>query len=97
MDLTGNHKYGSISIVKTTLEIPDAIFRSAKAKAAQEGVPLRQFVTDALAEKLEHQSRRSAKALLELVGGLRHLRKENAQIDALVEQEFEGIDPDEWA
>jgi hypothetical protein len=33
--------------MKTPLEIPDVIFRQAKAKAAEQGVPLRQFVTDA--------------------------------------------------
>ena len=39
--------------MKTTLEIPDAIFRRAKARAAEQRVPLRQFVSEAVAEKLE--------------------------------------------
>jgi hypothetical protein len=29
--------------MKTTLEIPDTLFRRAKAKAAEKGVPLRQI------------------------------------------------------
>ena len=38
--------------MKTTLEIPDPVFRKAKAQAAERGIPLRQFVTEAVQEKL---------------------------------------------
>jgi hypothetical protein len=34
--------------MKTTLEIPDFLFRSAKSAAAQRGIPLGQFVTEAV-------------------------------------------------
>ena len=34
--------------MKTTLEIPDAIFRRAKSVAAERGIPLREFVTEAV-------------------------------------------------
>jgi len=37
---------------KTTPEIPDAIFRRAKARAAEQGMPLRQLVSEAVGEKL---------------------------------------------
>ncbi|MGO9270057.1 MAG: hypothetical protein ACLQOO_07365 [Terriglobia bacterium] len=42
--------------MKTTLEIPDGIFRRAKAKAAGRRISLRQFVTEAVAEKLDGKS-----------------------------------------
>jgi hypothetical protein len=83
--------------MKTTLEIPDAIFRRAKAKAAEHRIPLRQFVSEAVAEKLEAKSSDGAKARLALAGKLRHLRKETVRISSLMEQEFEKIDPGEWA
>jgi hypothetical protein len=38
--------------MKTTLEIPDQTFRRAKAKVAERGIPLRQFVTEAVEDKL---------------------------------------------
>ena len=34
--------------MKTTLEMPDSVFRKAKAKAAERGIPFRQFVTEAV-------------------------------------------------
>jgi hypothetical protein len=81
--------------MKTTLEIPDAIFRRAKAKAAEHRIPLRQFVSEAVAEKLEAKSPARAKARMALAGRLRHLRKETVHISRLIEQEFEKIDPEE--
>ena len=39
-------------VMKTTVEIPDSIFRGAKAKAAERGQALRKYVTEALQEKL---------------------------------------------
>jgi len=83
--------------MKTTLEIPDSIFRRAKAKAAEQKIPLRQFVTDAVAEKLQAKSPDGIKARTKLAGGLRHLRKETARISKLIESEFERIEPEEWA
>lgn len=36
--------------MKTTLEIPDPIFRSTKSIAAERGIPLRELVTEAVKE-----------------------------------------------
>jgi hypothetical protein len=82
--------------VKTTLEIPDPIFRRAKAKAAEQGIPLREFITEAVASRLRSETSAIEKPWLELAGGLRHLHKENARINKLMEHEFERIDPEEW-
>jgi hypothetical protein len=82
--------------MKRTLEIPDAIFRRAKAKAAEQGVPLRQLASEAVAEKLEMRAPPRQRTPLKLAGGLRHLHKETARINALIEREFERIEPGEW-
>jgi hypothetical protein len=83
--------------MKTTLEIPDAIFRRAKAKAAEHQIPLRQFVSEAVAEKLEAKSSAGAKVRMALAGKLRHLHKETIRISSSIEQEFEKIEPEEQA
>jgi hypothetical protein len=83
--------------MKTTLEIPDVIFRRAKAKAAEQNVPLRQFVSEAVEEKLAAKPGSGAKARGKLAGNLSHLRRETARINQLIAQEFEEIEPEEWA
>jgi len=83
--------------MKTTLEIPDAIFRRAKAKAAEHNIPLRKFVSDAVAEKLAMKSPGRDKARMALAGKLRSLHRETARISTLIEREFGGIDPEDWA
>ena len=82
--------------MKTTLEIPDAVFRKAKAKAAEEGIPLRQFVTEAVQEKLKATTVPEDKPWMQMVGGLRHLRKETARIMKIIDEEFETIEPEDW-
>jgi hypothetical protein len=83
--------------MKTTLELPDDLFRSAKARAAQEGISLKAYVATALREKLGQASERSGERLrMKHFGSLAHLRKETRRIERIIEQEFETIDPDAW-
>jgi hypothetical protein len=79
--------------VKTTLEIPDVLFRRAKSAAAVRGIPLREFVTEAVKEKLSADSKSADKPWMAAFGKLRHLRKENARISRIIEEEFEQIEP----
>ena len=80
--------------MKTTLEIPDFLFRRAKSLAAERGIPLRQFVTEAVQEKLKTTSQE--KPWMKHVGKLKHLRKERKRIEQRVEETFEQIDPEVW-
>ena len=82
--------------MKTTLEIPDAVFRRAKSKAAAQGMPLRQFVTEAVEEKLKSDASQEEKPWLKHMGKLKHLRKETARINRLIEEGSEKIDPEMW-
>jgi hypothetical protein len=82
--------------MKTTLEIPDAVFRRAKSKAAAQGMPLRQFVTEAVEEKLKSDATQEEKPWLKHMGKLKHLRKETARINRLIEEDSEKIDPEMW-
>src|ERR1700719_2844550 len=83
-------------VMKTTLEIPHAIFRRATSAAAERGIPLREFVTEAVQEKLAGNAKTGEKPWVKLAGGLRHLHKETVRINRLIAQEFEQIEPEDW-
>lgn len=93
-----SHKYGNMGDVKTTLEMPDAVFRKAKAKAAERGQSLKDFVTEALQEKLS--GRRAARtahspAWMRGFGKLRALKKETAKIQSRIDEEFGVVEPED--
>ena len=80
--------------MKTTLEIPDSIFRRAKSLAAERGIPFRALVSEAIADKLQQQTNgRNDKPWLRTFGKLRDLRKETVRINRLIEEEFDRIEP----
>ncbi len=82
--------------MKTTLEIPDPIFRRAKSVAAQRGIALRAFVTEAVEEKLATTGQKQEKPWVRLAGGLQHLHKETVRINEILSSEFEKIEPEDW-
>ena len=83
--------------MKTTLEIPDAIFRRAKSAAAGLGIPLREFVTEAVREKLAGGGKTTEKPWMKHFGKLKHLHKETLRINRLIEEDSMRIDPEMWS
>ena len=81
--------------MKTTLEIPDALFRRAKARAAERGIPFRQLVTEAVSDELESKTCVGEKPWMRHAGGLKRLKKETARINRIIEAEFETIQPED--
>jgi hypothetical protein len=77
--------------MKTTLEIPDGLFRRAKSSAAQRGIPFRELVAEALADKLS-VSGAEEKPWMRSFGKLRALRNESARLNAIIEKEFDRIE-----
>ena len=82
-------------MMKTTLEIPDDLFRRPKSAAAEQGIPLRELVSEALAEELRARGCPD-KPWLKAFGKLRGLRKETARINRIIEDEFGRIEPEDW-
>jgi hypothetical protein len=85
---------GAWEEMKTTLEIPDPLFRRAKSAAARQGIAFRELVTQALAEKL-NGPRNPAQPWMKSFGKLRTLRHESARISELIEQEFGSLEPED--
>lgn len=87
--------------MKTTLELPDAIFRQAKARAALRGIPLRQFVSEALEEKLSALSASPSAASeppwMQGFGALADLKEENRRIEAVIAETFGTLEPEDEA
>lgn len=85
-------EYGS---VKTTIEMPDMLFRKAKAAAAEQGKSLKDFFTEAVRDRLQGQNSTEPR-WKKAFGGLSDLHRENQRIERLIEAEFETIDEEQW-
>lgn len=85
--------------MKTTIEIPDPLFRKAKSKAAERGQTLKELVTEALQEKLATTAaaRAGEPDWMEGFGKLRRLRRETARVQARIDEAFDVIEPEDRA
>jgi hypothetical protein len=84
--------------MKTTIEIPDPLFRKAKSRAAERGQTLKEFITEALQAKLgggADAARPVDPVWMNGFGKLRSLRKETARIQAAIDNEFENIESED--
>ncbi len=83
--------------MKATLEIPEPLFRKAKSIAARQGRTLKQFVNEALSEKLARADGaiNRQKPWMGLAGSLKHLQAENRRIERVIEAEFETIESED--
>ena len=80
--------------MKTTIEIPDPLFRKAKSRAAERGQTLREFVTDALQARLAKDSgagRSDEPKWMGEFGRLRRRRKETDRIRGSIAQGGGGV------
>ena len=82
--------------MKTTIEIPDAVYRQVKARAALRGQSVRGFFLDAIKARLASESR-SAKS----EPGWRAVFGKGdtgdvASLQSEIDREFSKIRPEEW-
>ena len=82
--------------MNSTVEIPVDLFKRVKAMAAICGENLKDFVTEALEEHLKRHA-----ASVSLQRGWRSVfgqatPEEVASVDAVVAEELERVDPDNW-
>lgn len=86
--------------MKTTIEIPDRLFRKAKSSAAERGQSLKDLVTEALQEKLSAEQGHAGAAeppFMAAFGKLRHLSAETRRIQRRIDRAFEVIEPEDRA
>jgi hypothetical protein len=84
--------------MKTTLDIPDVLFREAKMIAARDGTTLRALVTQALQLELQRRGLGGVRPQpwRNMFGGMQHLREESDEINRAIEDAFEHVDEDAW-
>jgi hypothetical protein len=82
--------------VKTTLEIPDDLFRQTKATAAMRGESLKDFVAEALQAHLERAAAGAStqRGWRSVFGQARP--EDVEEVDAIIAEEFGRVDPDDW-
>ncbi|RIK79334.1 MAG: hypothetical protein DCC67_10620 [Planctomycetota bacterium] len=82
--------------MKTTVEIPDALYRRLKATAAVQGKSVKEYLIEALRDKLAGPATKAArKTGWRAVYGAAD-PKEVAALQRIIDQEFSGIDPEGW-
>ena len=82
--------------MKTTIEIPDELFKKAKATAALQGESLRKLICDALETRLASLPRPQTEPTgWRSVFGLAE-PKSVASVDGLIAADLESVDSSEW-
>jgi hypothetical protein len=84
--LTYSHKYGSISLMRTTVDIPDPLYRELKGKAASEGRSVKELILRGVEQELRGQRRRRGRVALPIVPSKRpgSLKLDNAKIFEII-------------
>ena len=88
--------------MKTTIELPDVMFRRAKALAAARGVTLKRLFTEALEDQLRRGTRsrpadNAEPPWMAGFGALSDLSDENRRILDVIEEEFEKLSSEDLA
>ena len=86
--------------MKTTIDLPDATFRQAKAMAAARGMTLKRFFSEALKERLrrcttETRTKGVDPPWMAGFGALSDIADENRHVLNLIKEEFERISPED--
>ena len=86
--------------MKTTIELPDVMFRQAKALAAARGVTLKRFFTEALEAQLLHckgdgRTGHEEPPWMAGFGVLSDLSDEHRRVLDMIEEEFEKLAPED--
>ncbi len=83
--------------MKTTVELPDTLFRSAKAHAAREGLSLRIFFERAVTSQLRrNQEPVASPGWKRSFGKLKDIKAATREVQRVVDREFSRIETETW-
>ncbi|GEM_PF-1224075 len=83
------------------LQIPEPILSRAEALAMERGISVSELVTELVEKEIRahptaEEQAANMEAILKLSGALSHLNDETPRINAIIEEEFEQIEPELW-
>ncbi len=81
--------------MKTTIELPDALYREIKARAALNGQTVKSYITESLRRSLGHEERRPEERGWRAAFG-KVPRAAVREVQASIDTDLSRIDPDEW-
>lgn len=83
--------------MKTTVELPDTLFRSAKARAAQEGLSLKIFFERAVVSHLARKwTPAPAPGWKRSFGKLKDIKAAVREVQNVVERDLSRVERDTW-
>lgn len=84
---------------RTSIELPDPLFREVKATAARQGMRLKNYITEALQDKLTKRPNPTEKPWMKFAGIAANdpeMVAELMRLERIVEENFEQIEEEEW-
>jgi metal-responsive CopG/Arc/MetJ family transcriptional regulator len=87
------------AFMRTTIELPDSLFREVKASAARQGMRLKDYVTEALQDKLAKRPTHAEKPWMKFAGIAANdpeMVAELRRIEQIVDENFGQIEEEEW-
>lgn len=84
-----------LSHMRTTIDLPDPLFRQLKAHAALTGQTLKALLEQAIREKLQREERADTQRGWRAVFG-KAPRRSVEEVQAVIDAEFDGIDLTTW-
>lgn len=82
--------------MKTTLELPEQLYRQIKARAALRGQTIKSFFMEAVRDKLSADASAASRepGWKEVFG--KADPKDVAEVQRIIDEEFEQINPEDW-
>jgi metal-responsive CopG/Arc/MetJ family transcriptional regulator len=87
------------AFVRATIELPDALFREVKATAARQGMRLKDYITEALRDKLAKRPTPAEKPWMKFAGIAAQdpaMGAELKRIEQIVDENFGQIEVEDW-
>jgi len=82
--------------MRTTVDVPDSLYRQIKARAALKGQTIKAFFLDAIHDKLAAEKTKSTEETGWRVAFGAARAEDVAEVQQIIDEEFSRIDPEDW-